>query len=430
MVKHLFGAWLLYWAVVAMLPVHSLYPATLAAFLLQLAFVVLVASTYAGVTTLRGLRNPVHAGVAPVPRSRTIIRVAFVMSIIGLAALTYDKLFIQGIDYSEGVAVAREEWRRLGEEREGAASSLLSAIGYLFGSAYFVALVLALTQVRELTARERMAALVGCFALLIGNSALTGGRSNVLLFAAFALASFSARRGLRLGGLLHSRWQRTVLKGLAVAAVAYTVYIFYERARAGGESALFYAIDFLPFLGVEANRGWRESLSDDALGSLQAMLVLAGSYVAHSFATMAAIVDAPSEDKTIVFLHLAGILAKLGIVGPPDGDWFLSGRFPSLPGAFLHQFGVLGLAVASVLLGAMAGAAAIWTARSPRSLIALGTAVMADVVLLLSPALFAADFLSFPFVVSAFLILGLLAQARRPRRLGRTRIHLAPLRHP
>ena len=58
---------------------------------------------------------------------------------VDLAALTYDKLFIQKIDYSAGLAFAREEWRQLGEEREGQASSIFSVIGYLLGSSYYVA---------------------------------------------------------------------------------------------------------------------------------------------------------------------------------------------------------------------------------------------------------------------------------------------------
>lgn len=416
MLKQFAAVWLMYWAVVAALPVHSLYPSTLAAWLLQVVFVLLVASAYVGTMALLGARRGPSVMSVGVPNSLHMVRVAFLLSLLGLAALAYDKIVIQGIDYSDGVAVAREEWRRLGEEREGAASSPLSALGYLFGSAYYVAMVVALTQVRQLTARQRVWTLVGCFGFLIANSVLTGGRSNVLLLGAFALASFAARPGLRVTPGLRSWWQRTMLKVLVATALGYTVYIFYERAQAGGDVALVYAIDFLPFLGVEANAEWRSSLGDGALDTLQAMLVLALSYVSHSFATVAAIIDAAPEDKTIVFLHLTGILAKLGVVAVPDGDWFLAGRFPSLPGALLHQFGWFGFVLASLVLGIVCGALFAWTSRRPRSLLALGSATMAGVVMLLSPALFAADFLAFPFVAAAFVIVAMSCRRNRLRR--------------
>lgn len=424
MLKQFVGVWIVYWLAVAALPVHSLYPATLQAWLLQVVFVVLVAVSHLGVTALFGGRRAPHAARSVVPESMRMIRIALALSVVGLAALVYDKLIVQGIDYSDGVAVAREEWRRLGEDRDGSASSPFSALGYLLGNAYFVALVLAFTQVSGLDARRRLWTIAACFALLIANSALTGGRSSVLLLGAFAIAALGVRRGVKVNGLLRSRWHRTLLNALAATALAYTIYVFYERAHVGGESALGYALDFLPFLGIQADPGWRASLGDGALDSLQAMLVLGISYVAHSFATVAAIVEAPPEDKTIVFLHLFGILAKLGLGAAPDGDWFLTGRFPSLPGAFFHQFGGFGFAVCSVMLGAASGAAAAWTAKSPRSLLALGSATMAGVTLLLSPALLAADFLSFPFVAAAFLMVA--ALGRRPRRVGIAR-RLRPL---
>jgi hypothetical protein len=142
------------------------------------------------------------------------------------------------------------------------------------------------------------------------------------------------------------------------------------------------------------------------------MVVLALSYVTHSFATAAAIVEGPTEDKSILFLHAAGILYKLGLGSAPDGDWFLTGRFPSLPGALWHQYGALGFGAASLALGAIAASARVWAIRSPRRLVPMGVCLLVDAILLLSPALFAADFLSFPFVVASFLVLAAWARLR------------------
>jgi hypothetical protein len=412
MPRNFVRVWIVYWLAVALLPVYSLYPATFEAFLLQASFVALVLLSFGAMGSLTGVRRMPIAGEKEIANAASIAYAAIVLSFVGFLALAYDKVVVQGIDYSEGVAIAREEWRRLGEEREGEASSIFSVIGYLLGSTYYVAVVLAITQTRSLSSRQRITALIGGFVLMMANSALSGGRSNVLLLAAFALSAFSARRGLRLRSLLGSPTQRLVVKGLVALAAAYTVYIFYERAAAGEDSALEYAIDFLPFLGLQAQPGFRAMLDGSALSSVLAMLVLAVSYVTHSFAVVAAIIDGPSEDKTIVFLHAASILHKLGIVGAPDGDWFLAGRLPSLPGALWHQFGAVGFFLASSALGALAASARAWSAVRPHRLLPLGAYLMLDTTLLLSPALFAGDFLAFPFVVGSFAMLAVWSRLR------------------
>ena len=190
MLRNFILAWTIYWVVVALLPVRSIFPSTLQAFLLQLSFVVLVSSAmFSTLAIFRVGRMPV-AGRSDVPHASRLIWLAIAMSGVGLAALMYDKLFVQQIDYSEGVAFAREEWRRAGEEREGQVSSIYSMIGYLFGSAYYVAAVLAVTQTRDLSAKTRLLALLAAFGFLFANSALTGGRSSILLFGAVLVGAF------------------------------------------------------------------------------------------------------------------------------------------------------------------------------------------------------------------------------------------------
>ncbi len=422
MPRNFLRVWLLYWLAVALLPVHSLYPATLAALLLQVAFVGLVGLSFAAVWVLAGPRRLPIVGDIEIAGAVSIARAAMLLSVVGFVSLAYDRVVVQGIDYSAGVAVAREQWRVLGEERDGAPSSAFSVMGYLLGSAYFVTVVLAITQAKSFSKRERTTALVGAFVLMMANSALSGGRSNVLLLAALVWSAFSARRALTLRVLMGAAIQRMVLKGLAFLALAYTVYIFYERAEAGGDSALDYVIDFLPYLGLDVDPGFQGTLDGGPLSSLGAMLVLAVSYVTHSFATTAAIIDGPMEDKTIVFLHMATILHKLGILGAPDGDWFLAGRLPSLPGALWHQFGVFGFFLASLCLGAMAAGARVWLACQPHRLLPLGVYVLLDTTLLLSPALFAGDFLSFPFVAGSFVMLAV--GSRMGRAAGRLRVAL------
>ena len=405
MLRQFFYAWLLYWFAIAILPVHSIYPSVVQALILQIGFVLVVALSAKVVLDMFGVKQMPAAADRNIPHATTLIWIAIFLALLGLAALAYDKVFIQKIDYTAGLAFAREEWRQLGEDREGRASSIFSVMGYLLGSSYYVAAVLAVTQGAVLSRRTRLVALLTCFILLMANSALTGGRSNILLIGVFIVASFSSRRGLSLRGVLGSAFQRRLFQGLAGVAFAYSIYIFYERAATNSSGAIQYAVDFLPYLGVEADPIYRNALVDGTAGSLSAVMVLAGSYITHSFSSVAAIVDAPVEDKSLLFLNEIQMLYKLGVVGQPDPNWFLVGRLSSVPGALWHQFGAVGFFIGSTLLGAFAGASKVWLVRRPNRLMPLGAYTMATSTLILTPAVFAPDFLSFPFVFAAFVML-------------------------
>lgn len=411
MLKSFFATWIIYWLVVLLLPVHSIYPGVYPAFMLQLCFVLLVAVGYCSVPLLCRSSGSPSVQQGRIPNANLLIRVSIFLSLIGFCSLLFDKVYIQHVSYLDGLAVAREQWRQLGEEREGKVSSIWSAIGYLVGSSYYAGLVLTITQSAFLTAGQRIRAMALVFFFVLTNSIITGGRSNFLLLAVVAIAALSSRRSIKLASVFQSPTQRRLFHFGAAISVCYIVYIFYARADAGNQLVSTYVSGFLPYLGLEFDGWYRSNLENDSIGASFNMLVLVLSYMTHSFATVAAIVDAPLEDKTILFHNAASLLYKLDLTNKPDDLWFLSGRFPSVPGALWHQYGVFGFFLGSLFLGGASGAAKVWAAIIPNRVLPLAAHVLTCATLLLTPYVFAPDVLSFPYVAFAFVMLAALSRA-------------------
>lgn len=49
-------------------------------------------------------------------------------------------------------------------------------------------------------------------------------------------------------------------------------------------------------------------------------------YVTYGFAIVITILGGPQEDKTVLFVNLAGLFCKLQLLGKPDDVWFLTRR--------------------------------------------------------------------------------------------------------
>jgi hypothetical protein len=412
-IRQFLYCWTGYWLLVLLMPVHSIFPSVAEAFFLQFSFVALVCIGYFSVRpNLKEVRMPTVAE-GDLFDARVLVRLSIYMSLAGFACLLIDKIFVQHIDYSSGLAFAREQWRLLGEEREGKASSLWSVSGYVLGSAYYVTVVLVFTQPHRFTNGQRARALGFAFVFALLNSVLTGGRSNFLLIAAVAIASLASRSGLRVRDVFASARQRRYIVGIMLATMAYVMYVFYSRAQAGNFPIYTYVVNFLPYMGLEMDRWYAQSVSEGAVGSAANMMVITLGYLTHSFSTAAAIVDAPAERTMILFNNFAGIFYKFGFIDRPETEWFLGGRFPSVPGAVWHQFGLAGALIFPYLLGVVATCASAWARVRPNRLVPLGAGILTSTTLLLTPFVFAPDFLAFPSVVTAFVLIAVLSRVRR-----------------
>ncbi|MGR7920569.1 hypothetical protein ACU6RQ_05580 [Zobellella denitrificans] len=402
MIKSFLFIWIGYWLIVLLLPVNSLYPDVHSAFFLQFSFVFFVLLGYFWFEMVQATPK------APVWGSRVphdvylMIKISLYLSLVGTLFLLFDKVFVQGIDYSNGVAVAREAWRMEGVAREGRVSSIFSVIGYLLSSGYFVAAILFVLAGKNFHSSVRYKIVLAVFILLMVNSILAGGRSNVLLLGAFVFATITSLKGWSFKGLFASRFiSMSAFISLAIL-FSYLLYVFSSRAKMTGVSVVTYVDGFLPYLGLELSPWFSDLVGSGIVSNISSLLVLSASYISHSFTTTAAIIEHGPGEKVIVFLHPMNILYKLNLVAKPDSSWFLAGRFPSLPGALFYQFGIFGFFVFSFLTGFLSGVVKFFHFSKPESIFFLSLNLMMCVILILSPILLAVDFMSFPFVFLSF----------------------------
>lgn len=405
--KSFLVAWILYWLLQVILPVRPIGEGLLIGFLVQLTFVLVVAVAYIAGEFLRKAPTVAEDWRA----SGTIVLVALALSLIGTLALAFDKIVVQGIDYSAGLAYAREQWRESGVARGDEISSPASVVGYLLSACYIVAVVL-FARTRFAIRWHAYACGAVAVVLALSNTVLTGGRSTLILTLLFFLAARLLREGTaEMRRPLIGRRSFWLTAMLLLLGGGYFLLVIVQRADATGISVADYSRGVLTDLGLEPT-AWLEGLdpANSFVGVLN-LLVMATGYFTHSFATTVAIVDfGPSHNaSTVVFVTAASLAAKLHLIAPIDTNWFLAGAFPSLPGALYLQGGWFLLVLASAALGILTSLAQHWYRSSPSAL-SFGALTAFLCILLASPILFVADVMMFPFVVIQFGLIFLIAK--------------------
>lgn len=397
-------SWVLYWLMFLILPAESICEGVFEAFFLQLIFFLLVILGFCFFSlTVPAYKKPELYDVYS-ENNLKMLKICISASIIGTVFLIYDKIYIQGIDYSEGLAAAREAWRREGVDRAGSVSSIFSVVGYLFNSAYFIAAIIFMTSGNHLTARNRFLTLIIIFILLMLNSVIAGGRSNVLLMAIFILCTASSVRGFSIRKLLGRRLV-ILLYLVASLSVFYVLYVFASRANASGMTPVEYLENFGPYLGLRVYDWLFEYNSPSIMLDLLALIILCIGYLTHSLATTAALVTHGVGSEIIVFVHMANMLYKMSLIDSPDVNWLLAGRFPSLPGALYYQFGFYGFVVLSFALGVLSSIAQHLYRLKPKSLIFMFFNISMFSILITSPLLLVLDFMSYPFIILFVIII-------------------------
>lgn len=396
-------AWLGYYFFLLIIPYTSSFSNLWLAIVYQLIFVALAATPlilggYFFPTTEPRVDKYVAQDQSLV--SLTII-LGLLLSVLAVVSLFIDKAFYMGIDYSQGVCVAREEMRRLGVERPGI-SSVFSFFGNMFGHCYFVSLALVMTQ---RVSRKLFYPTVGIsFLCLMALATVAASRSTFILLGTFILAFICIRLLLRvpLPRINKINWIDIVV-GLAMiaAAIWFVLMIFVCRATASNLTGEAYLDSFAPFLGA--------TLTGDSPNETASPIMLSILYTTHSAYTFAGILTLPPTEGYAMFSSVAFLLEKVGLDPGWSREWVLAGRFASLPGTLYHDFTFVGLVIGALALGTFSAGCRLVLARYKPSALIIGVVSAVYVILFLSPLTFAADFMAFPFICFGFVFVPMLS---------------------
>jgi len=418
------AVWCGYFSLLVLLPVRYGRAEWDLAFGALVAFV--ITSTITAVLADLALRRPtsravdlsrIAAGPFTTREVERLVLAGIAMSLVGFVLLAYDRIVIQGIDFSKGLAVARNLWRDAAQDRQGV-SSWASALGYIFGFTFLAASVVAFVHWESLGRHVRGAVILGVPTLALANSVLTGGRS-ILVVQFAALATGAALRAASGRRVVPGRFISVVMvTGVFVlVALGYSLYVFSSRAIASSIAPSQYTVEMLRYLGGVPTRAY---FALDALpfqlASILQFAVIAGSYVTHSAGTFESVLFIGQTPGKVSFGFVLLLLDKLGVPVPESQEWILGGRFLSLPGSLWYDFGWTGLGVGAIAMGLLL--AAVPRLAASRGLGGLGTgaATAILVVAFMSPLLVAVDSLAFPFMMVGFVLLDIVQRCSAGRR--------------
>ena len=183
--------------------------------------------------------------------------------------------------------------------------------------------------------------------------------------------------------------------------VTFCQKIFELRAQIEGISLGRYIENFMAYLNIRQDKFLANSLEDNSgfFFRFIALINFLISYLTHSFSTTMGIYEFPRHEH-LNFIYIQNLLYKLGIFNDFEkGEWFLSGRLPSLPGSIYHEFGFVGVVFGAAILGIFSGLSCLYSSARPLSIYATLISVAFLIILVLSPYINAVDMLHYPYFI-------------------------------
>jgi oligosaccharide repeat unit polymerase len=300
----------------------------------------------------------------------TIDRVILFTGLIGLGGilfLTVDKVFLSGLDYSQGLTAIkylRDEQVSQGIEIN---RSPLLYIGYVTFSAAYVATALFLLKAESV---GRWAAIVGQVSVLspVIYALLYGGRAPILLLCTLIAGTGLVRGMAGLPPLAHARGLRIKSLVLLAAFLAYVNFTWQDRREFSrfGDYENFLSVaeqawDLQPSPWLDGAVRHGEIDPDLAMDSVSTLL-----YITHSVGALDKIVEHQQIFSPFLGAFQIGVISPFLRVFFPESDLLermhlqlvdsdLFGWFVTAWGALYLDFGLWGAVAAVVLWGGLTG---------------------------------------------------------------------------
>jgi len=326
------------------------------------------------------------------------IRIVSIGSIIGFILLFYDRVFIRGIRYSQGLRHARYQWIN------SSGGSFTSVIGNLLIPFGYICIFFLIIHYNNLSKKNKFILLFSSIVSVFGHAALNGGRSNVLLAIVLGIITFTIKNDVNLS--IFTIKFRSIKKAPLVAiVVAYVSAVTFSSAAMGNVN-----MKTLTHLGINSLYGQVYGYFDfiGKISDYLYLIVYCVAYLYHGQWTAQVAYSLPTREGSYVFSPFWFVFNKLGISsGPFEQGYFAeTGAFISLPGAFYYDFGFLGVIILSSLLGVMLGITLILINYS-RTIggIKLAFIMFVLFIVVLSPVVPAYGLMYSNFIFFAFVVL-------------------------
>lgn len=332
-----------------------------------------------------------------------IIRTAGGMSLIGIVLMSYDRIVIRGIDYSQGSRMARYQW--------GASSvsgTIFGIMGNLLVPFSYVALFCGYYYFEYLKSCKRIFAVFVGVAVPTVHAYLNGGRSNLLILVCFIGAIAIIRMTTEKKIIPDFKLKKVAVLLLIAVLGFYILSVFYQSITLGGVSLKEYVSILVKSLAGE--------YVNESDNSLVNNMIMVFSYLYHGQWMTGLIINTAVETR-YGFYSLAivnSIMSKVGInLNIQHNTELIAGCFLNVPGTLFYDFGWVGFLLGPIVLGFLLAfvSKSILCCRhfSNMKLIITFSIYM---YMLCSPILPMTNYIYFVFVLYAFVLTGIFLSIR------------------
>lgn len=337
-----------------------------------------------------------------------VAKVIAITSLVGISLVFFDRLFVRGLDYSQGLRSARYDWLN------STGGGFFSVLGNILLAIPYSGLYYAIRWRNFLNVSQYLLALLFASLAILFHAMLNGGRSNVLIalsVVAFALIIKSAANEP-----VNSHVRKSNLIGifeLFIIGVAfiYVMMIIGESANLGDGGGMQELLQ----LGVSDLRGSVDPaylLTNPSNLSMVILYML--SYLFHGQWVSQYVYNLDESVRLGYYSFTttpAIYLESLGLINIDSDKLYFSdtGVFLTLPGSLYYDFGVFGVLIGGVLLGvSMVGAVRLALSKFSGGRIEFLYAIFA--IMIFSPVSTAYGFSYFYYAMTGFFILKIISK--------------------